>query len=103
MIGPTDLLHPSPAPHFKTFHIQKRIQFSKLDLFPSASGMVSKYSVGPTAEKSFLCQSQLIRYPHISEGGSGFSFENIMFFLNILQWRKSRYLANLNIIIHSHV
>jgi len=21
MIGPTDLLHPSPAPHFKTFHL----------------------------------------------------------------------------------
>jgi hypothetical protein len=21
MIGPTDLLHPSPAPHFKTFQI----------------------------------------------------------------------------------
>jgi hypothetical protein len=21
MIGPTDLLHPSPTPHFKTFHV----------------------------------------------------------------------------------
>jgi len=21
MIGPTDLLHPSPVPHFKTFHL----------------------------------------------------------------------------------
>jgi len=21
MIGPTDLLHPSPAPHFKTFYV----------------------------------------------------------------------------------
>jgi len=21
MIGPTDLLHPSPAPHFKTFQV----------------------------------------------------------------------------------
>jgi len=45
------------------FHIQKRIQFSKQDLFPSSSGMVSKYLVWPAAEKSFVCRSQLIRYP----------------------------------------
>jgi hypothetical protein len=31
MIGPTDLFHPSPAPHFKTFQV-----FS--DLLPKASG-----------------------------------------------------------------
>ena len=76
-----------------TFPYIEKVQFSKLDLFPSSSGMVSKYSVGPAAEKSFICQSQLIRYAHISDSGSGFSFENIMFFLNTLQWRMSRYEA----------
>jgi hypothetical protein len=24
MIGPTDLLHPSPVPHFKTFQVRKK-------------------------------------------------------------------------------
>jgi hypothetical protein len=37
MIGPTDLLHPSPAPHFKTFQVfliygPKRPSFSTLDV-----------------------------------------------------------------------
>ena len=81
----------------------KEYSFQNWIFFPSSSGMVSKYSVGSAAEKSFVCQSQLIRYSHISEGGIGFSFENSMFFLNTLQWRKSKYLANLNIIIHSYV
>jgi hypothetical protein len=35
MIGPTDLLHPSPTPHFKTFHVfliycPKRPSFSTI-------------------------------------------------------------------------
>ena len=31
MIGPTDLLQPSPAPHFKTFHASSFISGSKID------------------------------------------------------------------------
>jgi hypothetical protein len=38
MIGPTDLLHPSPTPHFKTFHVfliycPKRQSFSTIHSF----------------------------------------------------------------------
>jgi hypothetical protein len=29
MIGPTDLLHPSPAPHFKTFQVNETLKNKK--------------------------------------------------------------------------
>jgi len=77
------------------FHIQKRIQFSKQDLFPSSSGMVSKYLVWPAAEKSFVCRSQLIRYPppYISEGGSGFSFEKYYALFQYITMEKIQILS----------
>jgi len=38
MIGPTDLLHPSPAPHFKTFQVF-------LIYFPKCPSLMSEFSL----------------------------------------------------------
>jgi len=43
MIGPTELLHPSPAPHFKTFQVLL-IYFPKCPSFSTIQKQYSKCS-----------------------------------------------------------